>query len=211
MKLRGTLLFIIVIFVWMSSAKPTYGLMSSTNYTIFADSIDAGGVLSAGGAYSLEDTIGESPEGVATSSVYEIRGGYQAMDWRTISLSLSANAINLGQLSVANISSASATATITTDSVSGYSLSISSVSGAPLTAVADGVVTAGQEEYGVAVSGTGSSFADDRAIAAGQNLSSASTAVTNSNVILTFKAAIRIQTTSGGRSQSLTLTASANL
>ena len=189
----------------------SWGVMSSTNYTIFADSIDSGGVLSTGGVYSLQDTIGESPVGSTTSSVYEVIGGYQAMDLGGLSISIDTATIDLGSLSTAQVSTSSAVVSVTSDASDGYVLSVASIGGSSLTAVSDGAVSAGVEEYGVAVSGSHAAFADDRAIAASLNLASSGSAATSAQTTLTFKASISGASTAGSRSQSITLMASANI
>jgi hypothetical protein len=203
-----TMLFLVGVF---SFPATSFGVMSSTNYTIFADSIDAGGVLSASGSFSLEDTIGESPVDVASSSVYQIFGGYQFMDWGSITLDISASSVNLGDLTSAQVSTSSVILSVNTSASSGYVLSVGSVSGTSLTAVADGSVTAGQEEYGVALIGVDVAFADDRAVAGGLNLSSSSSPVTAAETTLIFKASIASSTATGARSQTVTLNASTNL
>lgn len=189
----------------------SWGVMSSTNYTIFADSVDSGGVLSTGGAYSLQDTVGESPVGSTSSSVYEVIGGYQAMDWSVLSMDIDTNAINLGTLSVSAVATSPAIVSVTADASSGYVLSVGGVSGSSFADVTDGSVTAGSEEYGVAVSGFDAAFGDDRAIAIGLNLASSSTPVVGSQTTLTFKASRASASVAGTRSQSIILTASTNL
>lgn len=207
------IIFFINVLLLGSLAFPSvsWGVMSSTNYTIFADSIDSGGVLSTGGVYSLQDTIGESPVGSTTSSVYEVIGGYQAMDWSVLTMSIDTNSVNLGVLAVDQIANASAVVTIVADASTGYVLSVASVSGTSLSAVSDGTVSVGTEEYGVAVSGIDAAFSNDRAIVASLNLSSSSTPVTSGSTTLTFKAAISASSVAGARSQSITLTASTNI
>lgn len=187
------------------------GLMTSTNYTIYADSIETGGGLSTGGIYSLESTLGESPSGVATSSAYEIRAGYQYMVRGYLTMSLSANSVSLGNLSQTAVNAANVTATVSTDSWTGYTLSISAVSGSPLSSVGDGTVTAGSEEYGIAAAGAQSVVSGDVAIAAGTTVASSALPIDSSQTVLTFKAAISSATASGARSQTITLTASANI
>ncbi len=205
-------LFVVVLLLGSLVFPATsWGVMSSTNYTIFADSVDSGGVLSTGGAYSLQDTVGESPVGSSTSSTYEVIGGYQAMDWAILAISIDTASINLGTLSVSTVAASSAVVSVTADAFDGYVLSVAGVSGSSLTAVSDGTVTAGTEEYGVAVSGPDAAFGDDRAITAGLNLSSSSTPVDGALTTLTFKAAMAAASTAGARSQSITLTASTSL
>ena len=49
--------------------------MSSTNYMIYADSLETGGGLSSGGGYNLEDTIGEGIISGSVGSNYTIKAG----------------------------------------------------------------------------------------------------------------------------------------
>lgn len=189
----------------------SWGLMSSTNYTIFADSVDSGGVLSTSGTYSLQDTAGESPVGTASSSAYEVIAGYQAMDWSVLTMDINTNTINLGTLVIDQVVTSSVVVTVTADADTGYVLSVASVSGTSLGSVNDGSVTPGSEEYGVAVSGPDAAFSNDQAIVAGLSLSSSSTPVVSAQTTLTFKATMGSASVAGGRSQSVTLTASTNI
>ena len=189
----------------------TLGVMSSTNYTIFADSVDSGGALGTGGTYSLQDTTGEFSVGSSTSGTYNVIGGYQAMDWSVLTIDLDTNSIDLGTLSESAVVTSSAVVTVTADADTGYVLSVASVSGTSLSAVSDGTVSPGVEEYGVAVSGTDAAFSNDQAIAVGLNLSSSSTPVASAQSTLIFKAAMSSMSVVGGRSQSITLTASTNI
>lgn len=209
---RRAHLFLAIFLIGILFFPPaSLGVMSSTNYTIFADSIDSGGVLSASGTYSLEDTFGESPVGTSTGGVYEIIGGYQAMDWSELVLEINASTVDLGNLTVVQVASTTAVATVVTNADTGYVLSVGAVGGTSLTGVSDGAVTAGQEEYGIAVAGVDAAFADDRAIIAGLNLAASTTPVTGAQSNLIFKAAVSASTASGARSQSITLTASTNI
>lgn len=186
------------------------GAMSSTNYYIYADAIDSGGNLSTAGIYSLQDTFGESPVGFTTSTWYEIREGYQAMERGYLIMTIDNTSVNLGSLSQSVVNSASTTVTISTDSSTGYALSIQSVSGTGLTAVSDGTVSAGSEEYGLSADGDDSLISGDVAVSAGTSLASSAVAIENSPTILTFKASMNAATVVNIYSQTVTLSASAN-
>jgi hypothetical protein len=193
---------------------PSFGMMSSSNYTIFADSVDSGGIFSSGGAYSLEDTTGESPAGFTTSSIYEVRGGYQAMDWATLSLNLSTTTINIfiDAGDTATIGTGYTTSTITTDADTGYNFAITDVTGTHLADVTDGSVSGtGVEEYGLALSGVDRLYTDDQAVTSILNLSASSSIVTDVETVLIFKACVSTATTIGTRTQTITATASANI
>lgn len=185
--------------------------MSSTNYFIYADTVETGGGLSTGGVYSLEQTTGESPAGFSTSSAYEIRAGYQHMERGYLSLTISSNSLDLGTLSASAVNSAATTVTVGTDSGTGYSLSISSVSGSAVAAVADGTVTAGSEEYGFSASGSESQVTGDVAVSASTLVAVTTTAITGSATLMTFKASMSASSLSGTYSQTVAITATANL
>lgn len=188
-----------------------YAAMTSTNYTIYADSIGwSGGSLSTSSAYSLQDTSGESPAGFATSTTYEVRGGYQAAERGLLSISLSANSLNLGSLSASQINTASTIVTVVSDSATGYTLSIGSASGAMPAAVTDGSVSDGSEEYGFAASGEDSAISGDVAVTAGRVIASSAVPVYSSQTTLTFKASQSSASTPGSYSQSITLQVAAN-
>jgi hypothetical protein len=205
--------FLLVIFLAGFFAFPakSLGVMSSSNYTIFADSIDSGGMLSASGTYSLEDTIGESPVATSTGGTYEIIPGYQAMDWNVLLLEVPNGTIDFGTLTLGEVASSTMIFSISSNAASGYVLSVGSVSGTGLTNVADGSVTAGQEEYGLAVSGVDASFADDRGVTAGLNIAASSSPVVLADTMVTFKAAISSASVAGARSQSIVFSISTNL
>ncbi len=101
---------------------------SSTNYRIERDSINFAGGLSTSSSYSLEDTLGEVATGVASSTNYQIKAGYQQMGDVFISIS-SPTDITLSP-SISGISggqaAGSATWTVITDNTAGYNLFIHS-------------------------------------------------------------------------------------
>lgn len=185
--------------------------MSSTNYMIYADSVETGGGLSTGGNYSLEDTYGEGIVSGSVGSTYNINAGYQAMVLGSLSMNISNETITLGDLNTAAINVASTTVTITTDAATGYSMSVQSVSGTGLAAVSDGEVTAGQEEYGLAVVGIDAVTTTDRGLTSSLILANSDGPVTGRQTDLVFKAAISSTTTPGSRSQTIGIGVSANL
>ena len=184
--------------------------MTSGQYTIYADSIDTGGVYSQSASYGLKDTVGEIGVGIKTGGTYEMRGGFQYMEQSSLSMSVDNTSIDLGTLSTSNVSQATANVTINTDSESGYTLAVASVTGSSLTPVTDGAVTAGVEEYGITTAGPDRLIANDVAITNGLFLASSSTPVTNSQTALVFKASIGGSSQAGDYNQNVVLTASTN-
>lgn len=209
--MKGFLSWFIISILTLSFPGQIICAMSSTNYFIYADSIETGGGLSVGGAYSLEDTAGESPAGFSNSAIYEIRAGYQHMERGYISFTISHNSLNLGVLSTSAINSASTTLTVGTDSVTGYAVSFFSVSGSMISGVSDGTVTVGSEEYGFSAVGSESQVVGDVAPAVSAIIASTSSPAFSSITEMMFKASMSGTTVSGNYNQSLILVASANL
>jgi len=194
--------------------RPLYvsGEMSSSNYTIFADDFHSG-IVASSTNYQLKNTTGETPTGMSTSSSYNIKAGFQAMDKKSLSLDISNTSLDLGDLTIDSLSTASASVTVSAESEGGYTLAISGVSwsgeGGALNDVS-GTVEAGNEEYGYAISGTDVSsglLSSDNPVQAGVIMSS-STSVTSASSTLTFKASIDELSTSGQRTQTITFTLS---
>jgi len=207
-KLLVYLLALGLSFPWVA-----LGAMSSTNYYIYADSINTGGVFSTSSAYSMQSTVGESPAGTASSTTYEIRGGYQSMERGSLSFDLSTSSLALGTLSVSAVAAASTTATVTTDSATGYSLSIGSATwttGTALDDIATAAFVAGTEAYGMVTSTVGGGDGNAFVVAMSTVVNSASGPVTSAQTVLTFKAAIDSGTTSGARAQTVVFQAAAN-
>ncbi|MFA7654094.1 MAG: hypothetical protein WCX97_03580 [Candidatus Magasanikbacteria bacterium] len=189
------------------------GVMSSTHYYIYADSFDNGGIFSTSTLYNMQSTLGESPVGTVSSTTYEIRGGYQAMERGSLSLLLGDSDLSLGVLSVSTVSAASTTATVTTDSATGYNLSVASASWTQGTALAPVAITtfsAGTEAFGMTTSTVGGLEGNAFALTAGQPIVSASGPVTSERTVLVFRAAIASGTTSGNRTHQTVFQAAAN-
>jgi len=185
--------------------------MSSSTYRIYADVISIGSGYSEDSTYSINTTGGESLAGQMSSSTYQINGGFQYVDLdSSISLTVSPASVDLGELSTSAVIEGTITTYITTASNAGYTLAITNVSGSTITAVSDGAVSAGSEEYGLALSGTNRAFSNDRSVIS-QTLASSNTATTDEQLDLTFKASISSATLVGSYTQTITLTATANL
>lgn len=188
--------------------------MSSTNYFIYADSVDFGGGLSTSTNFNVQDSVGGNAVGISTSTSYEIRAGYQSWDNGSLSFSLDTDSINFGNLPAAGtVATAEIVATISITSDSGYTMSITDVGGTSLSAVSDGAVDGdgGSEEYGLAVSGLNEAFADDQAIVDNLELSQNGGAVSNDETTMTFKAVRSSSSVAATYSQNITLTVATNL
>lgn len=190
--------------------------VTSTNYTIFGNSVNSGGTRSTSTNFVLESTLGEL-SGVTTSTNFSSRSGFQAKTAESkITMALSTNAINLGTLNTGAVSSSALTITITTNAPSGYSVRMTEDgnlrSGSnDISDVSDGTVTAGSEEYGIRTSGTSGQFnSTDTAISGTLILASKSTFVSAEDTTITFKAAVDSLTFSASYSHIVTFTAVAN-
>lgn len=208
------IIFVIFTALILSFPSVSKSAMSSTNYYIYADSISVGGAFSSTGTlYELQDTTGEWSGGTASgTSSYIVKGGYQAMDMKYLSLNLSDNTLNIGTLDSTAAKRATTTATLQTDGDTGYTLSFTTVSGSHLANVSDGAVSGdGTEEYGFAASGTDSLISGDTAVSAPLNVASSNTYSTSTRqTTLVFKAARSEATAAGDYSQSITLTGAVN-
>ena len=207
---------IIALIITTTLAVPSLVLaaMSSTNYYIYADSIDFGGGVGTSTSYNLQDTAGGYAIGISTSTSYQVRAGYQAAEIGTLSLTLGDSNINFGTLASAGVvSSGNIVATVNTDSATGYTLSVSSVSGNSLAAVTDGTVdgVGSAEEYGLAVSGSQAAYFIVIVIINGLLLLLVALLASLIATTLTFKAVRSSGSTANTYSQNITLTAAANI
>lgn len=187
--------------------------MSSTDYYIYADSLDFGGGGATSTDYNLQGSIGgEVAPGISTSTSYQVNAGYQAMVRGGLTLSLNSNSVDFGSLAAGTVVSRSVVATVDTDSGTGYTLSVSNVSGTSLSAVADGAVdgAGGQEEYGLAVTGPHANYATDQAIVNNLTLAYFTSPAAMDNTTLVFKAVSNASSAASTYTQSLVLTAAAN-
>lgn len=104
-------------------------VMTSSNYQIQSDSLNAGGGISSSTSYLLESTVGETGTGDLDSANYALGAGYQEMQEVYIAMTVSTSSVLLSP-SIPGItggtSNGSVSVTVTTDSVSGYQLTIKS-------------------------------------------------------------------------------------
>lgn len=210
MRLSKTLLVVSLIILLPGIAQAA---MSSTNYFIYADSLDYGGGEATSTNNNLQDSVGgEVGVGYSTSTSYEVKAGYQGIQVGTLTLNLSTDSINLGQPEAGTVVSSSLIATVDTDSETGYTLSVSSVSGSSLAAVGDGAVdgSGSAEEYGLAVSGTHRAYSTDAVVATNLVLSSFNSNVSSDTTTLIFKAVRSSISAAQTYSQNLVLTAAVN-
>lgn len=148
-----------------------------------------------------------------------LKGGFQAMERASLSMSVDPSTVALGQLSLAAVSSGSVVMTVTTDSSSGYAVSATEdgnlrkgAGGAndDINDVADGTVSAGSEEYGIVTSGGGGLLAVDTALSGTLSVVSSNNNVTAQQTTITFKAAVGQSSRAGSYSHIVTFTATAN-
>ena len=103
-------------------------VMSSTNFQIQSDSVNAAGGFSSSTNYSLESTAGEVGTGPSDSGSYSLRTGYQQMQDVYIAMSVPVDVTMdtlLGGITGGE-SNGSTTVTVVTDSPVGYQLTIQS-------------------------------------------------------------------------------------
>ncbi len=115
------IILLIAIFLLGFQAVATLA-MSSTNYQINADAVNAGGNLSSSANYKTFDSIGETFIGNMASTNFAIWEGLAPMTTFNISLLLDSNTKNLGSVTAGTPITATTTASVTTDSWGGYDL-----------------------------------------------------------------------------------------
>lgn len=186
--------------------------MSSTNYKIWADSLNLFGGDSTSTNYNLSDTGGELGTGEMTSTNYRMNIGYWGMLLEPVLIfSISDTTINLGTLSSTAVQSGSATLTAATNAFRGYVVTVreetglKDATGYTIADVADGSVSAGSEEYGIITSGSDGQLnsADTAITATPQTVAQHATFTDNVNTTVTFKAAISNSTEAGSYSHNV--------
>lgn len=202
-----------VLFLWTSGLNAT---MTGGDYVIIEDGFSIfESVTSTGGSYELWD-FGDFTPATSTGGNFELHGGFYFPDGTGLSLIVSPTSIDLGTLSLSQVSSDSLNLTVTSDSLNGYTVSISevgnlrSVANDVINDVADGAVTAGSEEYGISTSGTAGQLSNDKAIDGSVNVAVYNNSVTSQVTAVVFKASIGPLSQAGSYSHSVTFSASVN-
>lgn len=123
--------YFIVIFIFLAAnAHFILAAMESESFRINADSINIGGARESSTNYRMENTVGEIASGESASDSYRLRAGYQQMLETYISISSPADvtmAPGIGGVA-GGTGNGSASWTIITDNLAGYSLSIKATS-----------------------------------------------------------------------------------
>lgn len=205
---------VISLILLLTSINNTFALSSSTNFRIWADAITSGGNRSTSTNFVTEDSISESATGEdSTSSSFLLAAGLPALfEEPVLRMTLSSATASFSpDISNTAVSTASYTATISTNADSGYSF-YASEDGALRSGsnsvgdVLDGSVTAGSSENGVAISGTGAAFTDDRALTGSLLLLATNTSrTTGTTHSITEKASVTTGTPAGSYSHIVTL------
>lgn len=119
--------FVLMIFTMIIVVIGCFGLvradtMSSSIYKIQSDSLNFGGVRSASGSYTIEDTMGEVGTGISSSTNYVMGAGYQQMQSVSISVTPADNVIMSPAIGgvTGGTANGSTTFTVITDDPAGY-------------------------------------------------------------------------------------------
>lgn len=167
--MRSAFFHLICLIFGLSLAWPTLAYVaSSLNYKLEKDSINFAGVRSVSGSYVAEDTLGELATGDGSSSSYNLKAGYQAMESGTVTISINLNSpSDVAMLptidgTTGGASDGSASWTVVTNNPSGYSLSIAANTNPALQAGAnsfDDYVPAGSDpDFSFSVGATEAKF-----------------------------------------------------
>lgn len=192
--------------------------MEGGGYQIIADSFSFTSVDQVTGSdYAVFSTGGEVAATSTTGANVVLRGGFQAANQGILRLTLSSDSIALGALSETAVANADLTATVSTDSQTGYTLSLAEDgnlrdgSGNDINDVADGEVAAGQEEYGIRTSGADGLLAIDQNLnTGGRNVAASAGIVTNRATTISFRASRGNGTPAGNYSHRVTFTLTVN-
>jgi len=117
-------------------------VMTSTNYQIQSDSINASGGLSSSTNYAIESSMGEVGTGRQSSASYALRAGYQQMQEVYIAIASASSSLTLSPSIpgvTGGVSNGSTTVTVKTDNLSGYELTIKATSNPALQKGADSI------------------------------------------------------------------------
>lgn len=194
--------------------------MTGGNFEIFADTFSMiQDQVTTAGNFTLYSSGGEFFATTTESGTYTLKGGFQALERASLSLSLSQDSISLGEMSLNQVKSAEVVLQVTTDASTGYTALISEdgnlrkgAGGAndDINDVVDGAVTAGSEEYGITTSGAAALIGTDEAIHNSVAVAQSNGAVTSQDTTVTFKGSIGPQSRAGSYSQTVTFTVTAN-
>ncbi len=208
------ILVINLIVVFLLLPHNLFSAMSGGDYSIPVDSLSlVNGSDTIGGDYELYSDAGNFAQ-ITSGGDYELQAGF-LYSTAGISLSVSANSLDLGELSLSSIKTASVDIKVSTDSDTGYTVYISEDgelrSGANIIAdVVDGEVSAGSEEYGIVTIGGAGILNVDTAISNNLAIIRNNSAVFNQVTSLVFKASISQTSLAGNYSHIVSLSAVAN-
>lgn len=190
--------------------------MSGGSFSIPADNLTINDTTTlTGGEFSIYDGGEYAAAGTSTSTGFDLRAGFQASLVGTISLSLDKSSITFGTLSLEGVASDTVVATVTTDSLTGYTVTLAEDgnlrSGAlDIDDVSGGTVAAGTEGYGLRTTGLSGALAGDTAINGTITVVSTSTPASADSTNLIFRAAVGPQSRAGSYGQTITVSATAN-
>jgi hypothetical protein len=109
--------------------------MSSQNYSITSDSVNAGGIFSTSTNYNLEDTAGDIATGISSSTNFLLYAGYQKQQMSDISLTPGSDVIMSPSIAgiTGGTANGSSTFTVISDNDPGYMVTIKASSSPALT------------------------------------------------------------------------------
>ncbi|MBI2551347.1 hypothetical protein HYV73_03310 [Candidatus Uhrbacteria bacterium] len=195
--------------IMLSASVPFFASAesSSPSYIMWADATTSGGNRATSTNYIVQEATGDRSGNQGESTSYKTFNGFEEvyeepiliLSLDDVSMPLSPSALTTG-----TVSTASMTASVTTNADFGYTLAMTEIQEIQnatfdtIDDVGDGSVTAGSEEFGVAVSGADAAFATDQAVSATPLILASRTIWgTGRDTTITFKAAIDTLTVAG--------------
>lgn len=138
-----------IFLLMLAAAFQCRAQMSSNNYKINADSVNAGGSEGSSASYKLNDTLGEVAAGEGSSATYKTKAGFWYMVNSYLILTVDGNVKDLGSLLPGSPITGETTVDVTTDAWNGYALNVSKDQ--KMTCIADGSTTIDDHNGTIAV------------------------------------------------------------
>ncbi len=126
-KIYISSIILFTLFVWIFGGDTSFAQMAGTAYKIQSDSINFGGGYSSSTTYRSESTFGEIATGSSSSATYGLQAGYQQMQEVYVAIVPPVSDVmmspDIGGIT-GGTSNGSASVTVITDSMSGYTLTM---------------------------------------------------------------------------------------
>ncbi len=211
---------IFIISISLFSPLTSKALMEGGDFQIYGDTFSTfQGDSATAGDFTLYSSGGEFFATSTQGGDFTLKGGFQALEIASLSLSVSPNSVSLGELSLSQVKTGSTVLRVTTDSSTGYAITATEDGNLrkgngggndDINDVLDGEVSVGVEEYGVSTTGGDGVLVVDTALSGTLTLAQSEGEVTNQETTIEFQASVGPQSRAGSYSHTVTFTLTAN-